>query len=194
MKPKLAVCYINYCIKCILVIFSTTNGWCVLKKTLCECGFPVFWDQQNIPGNFNYFKSFLNLRLKDQFFQSWSADMHNNSKCVIYGMYKVNLTFENYLTELPDYLRFSYLRLRCRNNSFPVERGARGNISRILRICTFCNDGSIWDEFHYLLQYSFLKTGYCIWNVVHLLIHQRLPLNKLWIQLVLYYHSANLLM
>ena len=25
-KPKLVVCYINYCIKCMLVIFTTTNG------------------------------------------------------------------------------------------------------------------------------------------------------------------------
>ena len=109
------------------------NEWLMyIKKTLCECGFPVFWDQQNIPGNLNYFKSLLNLRLKDQFFQSWSADMHNNSKYVVYRMYKVNLTFENYLTELPDYLRFSYLRFRCRNNSFSVERGARENIPRTL--------------------------------------------------------------
>ena len=74
------------------------------------------------------------------FFQSWSADMHNNSKCVVYRMNKVNITFENYLTELPDYLRFSYSRFRCRNNNFPVERGASENIPRILRICTFCND------------------------------------------------------
>ena len=135
------------------------NEWLMyIKKTLCECGFPVFWDQQNIPGNLNYFKFLLNLRLKDQVFQSWSADMHNNSKCVVYRMYKVNLTFENYLTEFSDYLRFSYLRFRCRNNNFPVERGARENIPRILRICTFCNDGSIGDEFHYLLQCKhFLK-------------------------------------
>ena len=129
-----------------------------IKKTLCECGFPVYRDQQNIPGNLNYFKSLLNLRLKDQFFQSWSDDMHNNSKCVVYRMYQVNLTFENYLTELPDYLRFFYSKFRCRDNNFPVERGARENIPRILRICTHCNDGSIGDEFHYLLQCKhFLK-------------------------------------
>ena len=46
------------------------SEWLYIKKTLCECGFPVFWDQQNIPGNLNYFKSLLNLRLKDQFLQS----------------------------------------------------------------------------------------------------------------------------
>ena len=77
---------------------------------------------------------------------------------VVYRMYKVNLTFENYLTKLPDYLRFSYSRFRCRNNNFPVERGARENIPRILRICTYCNDESIGDEFRYLLQCKhFLK-------------------------------------
>ena len=34
-----------------------------------------------------------------------------------------------------------------KNNNFPVERGARENIPRRLRICTYCNDGSIGDEF-----------------------------------------------
>ena len=86
------------------------------------------------------------------------CDMHNNRKCVVYRMNKVNLTFENYLTELPDYLRFSYSRFRCQNNNFLRKEVLGKNIPRILRICTYCNDGSIGDEFHYLLQCKhFLK-------------------------------------
>ena len=61
-------------------------------------------------------------------------------------MYIVNLAFENYLPEIPDYLRFAYSRFRCRNNNIPVERGAMENIP------TYCKDGSISDEFHYLMQ------------------------------------------
>ena len=70
------------------------------------------------------------------------------------------------------------LRINCR---FPVNfvsiyvgRTAKENIPRIPRICTYCSDGSIGDESHYVLQCKQFFKGYCILNVVHLAIHQKI--------------------
>ena len=89
--------------------------------------------------------------------------MHNNNKCVACIMYKINLTFEKYLTELSNYLRFAYSRFKCQNNNFPVERGARENIPRIPGTQNM-NDGSKWEmnSTTHCNVNTFLKTGYCI--------------------------------
>ena len=81
----------------------------VQKRTLFECGFQVFWGQQNMPGNFNYVKSsfILSLRLQEHCFSYGLLIFLIKASALVYRMYKVNLTFENYLIIL--FVGFLYI-------------------------------------------------------------------------------------
>ena len=83
--------------------------------------------------------------------------MYNGEKCILYRTYKNTFGFENYL-KLPVQLRRPLCKLRTSNHKLAVERGRYPNLPRHERTCEFCDQESLGDEFHFLLECSKLKT------------------------------------
>ena len=102
--------------------------------------------------NPKWLKKTLELRIKDQFIQSWSASVFESSKCLNYRIFKVNFEIERYLLEVPFKLRKAMTSFRCRSNRLPIETGAFANVPREDRVCTLCDLNEIGDEYHYIFN------------------------------------------
>ena len=76
-------------------------------------------------GEYKLFDISIELVAEGPFVQSWFAAIYHNSKCVVYRMHKVNLIFQNYLSEISAYLTFASSRSRYRNNKVLLEIGDR---------------------------------------------------------------------
>ena len=128
-----------------------TSKWLeFVRNTLNNCGFSLYWINQDVPGSLKWFKSQLYQRLCDQFKQNWSEEVCSSGKCVNYRMFKVNFEFEKYLIKLSPQLRRYVCRFRCRNHRLPVELIHIVNLDD--KKCTLCDLDEIGDEFHYLLK------------------------------------------
>lgn len=129
------------------------SPWLIHIQTLLNnTGFPGIWTNQALPASVEWFKNAVSLRLKDQFFQKWSAEVFASGKCYNYRMFKQTFKFETYLVELPTQLRKILTKFRCRNHSLPVEKMAYRGISREHRICHCCQMNEIGDEYHYIFK------------------------------------------
>ena len=124
-----------------------------IEEIVKGCGFPGIWESQVIPCSLECFKLKIKQNLKDQFFQKWSSQVDQSSKCLNYRIFKFSLKLEQYLTILPYSQRVWMTRFRCRNYKLPIEAGCRHGVLRENRICTHCNI-KVGDEFHYLFKCS----------------------------------------
>ena len=61
---------------------------------------------------------------------------------------------ECYLKLLPKNLAISLCHFRCSNHKLPIEKGRFTSVAHNLRICGFCNNNSLGDEFHYIFECS----------------------------------------
>jgi len=66
-----------------------------------------------------------------------------------YKVVKKDFKFEEYLIRLSKQDRIYITKLRTSNLKLPIETGRWNNISKELRLCTFCNK-KIGDEYHIL--------------------------------------------
>ena len=127
-----------------------------VKEILDNCGFSYIWMNQN-----NINTKWLSLAIKqnlcDQFQQKWRSDIEDSSKGVHYRLFKDNLEFEPYLDLLEDKDRKLLCKLRTSNHRLPIETGRWFGIERENRICSLCDNLEIGDEFHFVLQCSFLQ-------------------------------------
>ena len=105
---------------------------------------------QSLPCSTEVFKQSVEIRLRDQFIQTWHETISQGGKCTFYRIIKTSFGFENYLNELPDLLGEYFTKFRCRNHRLPTKAGARSQVLRDMRMCQFC-ETDIGDEFHYLL-------------------------------------------
>jgi hypothetical protein len=97
------------------------------------------------------FKNLVKQRMRDQFFQQWSSDVHNNNVCITYRLFKESLCFENYLLKLSPVLANSMVKFRCSNHRLPVQQLRYSNVPREDRVCNLCSMNEIGDEMHYVL-------------------------------------------
>ena len=131
-----------------------TSPWIrAIKEIVKGCGFPGIWESRVISCSLECFKLKVKQNLKDQFFQKWSSQVDQSSKCLNYIIFKSFLKLEQYLTILPYCQRVWMTRFRCRNHKLPIGAGCRHGVLRENRICTHCNI-EVGDEFHYMYLFK----------------------------------------
>ncbi len=133
----------------------TTGGFSSLwvqniERILNNCGLGYVFQEQCSYGD-NWLKEIIKQNVKDQYAQKWSLDVNNSSKCSTYRLFKTSFEFEKYLVKLP-YPKYTQLcRFRTTNHKLPIEIGRYRNIPRAERHCTLCDQGTLGDEFHFIL-------------------------------------------
>ena len=121
-------------------------------------GLGYIWLEQGADANGHWLKNVLSQRVNDQAKQEWKSGVYSSSMCINYRLFKEEHHFEKYLNTLPPYLRIIFTKFRCRNFSkMPVVAGSYTNTPLDDRICKKCDNNSIGDEFHYVLQCDFFK-------------------------------------
>ena len=90
-------------------------------------------------------------------FQRWwkkSLGDLNLSRLKFYRKIKVEHGIEKYLDMTDTRMRRLISKLRCSNHSLEIEKGRhKGGKTRTEdRICTFCNNGEVEDEEHFLFK------------------------------------------
>jgi hypothetical protein len=149
-----------------------TNKWISkIKDILDNIGYSNIWIMQGENLNDKWLKKSLELRLKDQFIQNWSANVFESNKCLNYRIFKTKFEIEKYLTEIPFKLRKALTSFRCRSNRLPIETGVFTNIPREERICTLCNLHEVGDEYHYIFNCSCFKEQRNLYIDNHFLEH-----------------------
>ena len=132
-----------------------------IKKILCNSGNPNFWSEQDILSPKTYMKNDITIHLQNQFMQEWQLEVNRNRKCVAYRIFKDDIIFESYLTELYFVDRRALCKFRTGNHRLPVAKsrympGVEGEEIK----CKLCNTNDLCDEFHVLFYVSIsTKTG-----------------------------------
>jgi hypothetical protein len=124
-----------------------------VKVILNNCGLSNIWESENFP-SLDWLKNCTLQRNKDQFNQTWSVQTEESNKCINYRIFKNTFLMEPYLLSLPNKLRITFSKFRCRNTRLPIEVGAHLNIPRSERLCIMCDLNEVGDEFHYLFNCS----------------------------------------
>ena len=122
-----------------------------LKELFDETGYSSIWINQDIP-NSNWLISSIKLRLHDQFKQGWYSLIEHSPKALNYRIFKENFEFENYFRVLEDKDIYTLCKFRTTNHKLPIETGRWNNIDRVNRICTKCDNITIGDEYHYIME------------------------------------------
>ena len=131
-----------------------TSPWVAsVKSLLNECGMSGFWLTQNVP-NAVWFKKAIERKLMDQWITIWYHNLSTKTLCHSYNTFKSVYRLETYLTKLPKSSRILLTRFRICNNRLPINVGRYTNVNRDERLCNFCNDNEIGDEYHVLLKCS----------------------------------------
>ena len=129
-----------------------------IKHILDHTGFSnMFVMPRNNSGNLSNFHMVIKQRLEDQYEQQWRNEINESSKCTLYRIFKTEFKFENYLCFLPLYERNTFCKFRTCNHKLPIEVGRYTNTPRINRICIFCNNNTLCDGFHFVLECSILS-------------------------------------
>ena len=119
-------------------------------STLNNLGMTFLWHRQSV--SVNVFKKMIKQRIKDQYLQQWNNEMHNNSLCYNYRMFKTDFCFESYIVNLDKPLQRNLLKLRFSNHKLPIHSQRFINVTRAERLCELCMSGELGDEFHYLFN------------------------------------------
>ena len=127
-----------------------------IKDILYSCNFKNLWDNQSDYSTKSLLKTNIFKTLEDLYRVKWKNEVFTNQYTVIYRMYKVDLSFEKYLSlpKLSNYQRFSLVRFRTGNNKLPINKFKFSRIAQD-KMCPFCNDQVgffIGNEFHYLFE------------------------------------------
>jgi hypothetical protein len=69
-----------------------------------------------------------------------------------YRIFKENFEFVNYFSILEDKDMYTLCKFRTTNNKLHIETGWWNNIDRVNRICTKCDNITIGDEYHYIME------------------------------------------
>ena len=121
---------------------------------LQEVGRNDIWlnQTQNIPNNL---KLIVKNTLIDLFKQNWQKLLNDSSKGQNYSLIKDEPKLEEYLKILPRAKYLPLIKYRTANHFLPVEtlrwEKDKTDIDEKLD-CPLCDDSSVADEFHYLLE------------------------------------------
>ena len=103
------------------------------------------------------------------------SEVENNRLCNMYRFFKVDFSFELYLTELDFSNRLILSKLRCGNLKLPNNL-RRFNVVDIDRNCKLCGIDMLGDEFHYLFICKFFADDRSKYINPHILRHQNISL------------------
>ena len=91
-------------------------------------------------------------RLQDIFHQNAFHDIKESSKLKTYSILKIQIGYENYLSQIQNTQnRISLTKFRLSNHTLMIETGRHQRIEKSQRFCPFCPN-TIEDERHFLLQ------------------------------------------
>ena len=122
-----------------------------VKQTLDQCGLSYIWAEQKCV-NVNGLKMLVEQRLKDQFFQTWHAELQCMSSCDFFCEIKDGLKLEKYLLGESVKSRQALCNLRLSNSRIPKVTGRYKGLERNKRFCNLCTGDFIGDEFHILFE------------------------------------------
>ncbi|KAL4219068.1 hypothetical protein ACF0H5_021651 [Mactra antiquata] len=123
-----------------------------VKSIIDECGLSYVWLNQNFHGTKSSFLHEVENSLKNQYIQSWQAEINTSQKCLNYKIFKTEHKLEHYFDILPLTYIQTFVNYRMGNNRFPIETGRWQNVPRHERKCIFCTSNEIGDAFHYLFN------------------------------------------
>jgi hypothetical protein len=69
-----------------------------------------------------------------------------------YRIFKENFEFENYFRILENKDIYTLCKFRTTNHKLSIETGRWNNIDSVNRICTKCDNITIGDEYHYIME------------------------------------------
>ena len=141
--------------------YSGTNWAYQVKHILDSIGLSNIWIQQyDIDIPFNLIKQ----RILDIYKQTWYVAVNNSNRLLLYSRYKHEFIFEKYLDFIVEKkYRIALSQFRLSSHDLEIERGRYADVDRADRICHFCNNNQIENEYHFLLicpLYSELRKLY----------------------------------
>ena len=126
-----------------------TSKWIsYVENELNSLGFSNIWQEQYV--DMNWFKPAVKTRTEDQARQNWLASVHNNVHCKNYRLFKTSFGFESYLDKLQCKKAKVFCPFRTRNYGLPVD--PHFNVPALDATCKLCNQNSLGDEFHYIME------------------------------------------
>jgi hypothetical protein len=129
------------------------------KETLEKLGLGDRWETEDVPEAKLEWKKVCKEALHAREEQKWRAELEASPKLETYRIFKNDLELEPYLQQKEFDLwarvkRWGLARIRTGSNELQVDKGrqTRPLVPRHERVCLVCNNGSVEDETHFLLQ------------------------------------------
>lgn len=149
------------------ITYNNLN-WALHIKTILETlGLSNFWISQDILINQENCYSILSVikqRIFDQYKQIWYSDINNSQRLISYSRFKHTFELEAYLDNIKNRkFKIALCRFRLSSHKLEIERGRYHNIPRSERICKFCTQNVVENEYHFLLTcplYTHLRKQY----------------------------------
>lgn len=142
---------------------GATNWVSKVKKLLESNGFAEIWIYPNSVIH-NVFIPVLRQRLMDTYNVSWREGMEACSSLSLFRNIKTSYQPAPYLYKvLNRKYRSAIAKLRLSSHPLFIETGRYTGISRVNRICSYCELNDIEDEYHFVLKcskYQFLRNQY----------------------------------
>ena len=136
---------------------SYNSPWLLcIKKILCDSGHPNYWYEQDSLAPKSFMKNVVILQLQNQYLQLWQTEVDRNRICITYRIFKDQLVFEPYLTNLNFLNRRALSCFRSGCHKLPVAKSRYSE--GVDTICKLCNSNDICDEFHVLFVCNFFQT------------------------------------
>jgi hypothetical protein len=129
------------------------------KATLEKLGLGHLWATEDVPKSKSEWKKVCKeaLHLREE--QNWKTELEASPKLDTYRIFKKKLVMEPYLQQKEFDLRarlkrWGLARIRTGSNELQVDKGrqTRPRVPRSERVCLVCNNGTVEDEAHFLLQ------------------------------------------
>jgi hypothetical protein len=129
------------------------------KETLDKLGLGDRWETEDVPKAKVEWKNVCKeaLHLREE--RNWRAELEASPKLETYRIFKTDLELEPYLQQqefdlLARVKRWGLARIRTGSNELQVDKGRqiRPRVPRHERVCLVCNNGTVEDEAHFLLQ------------------------------------------
>ena len=132
------------------------NNWASKVKILLQnYGLGYAWNRPELLD-----KSFLPIfkqRAIDNFIQKWYGEVKSNQVLRVYQHLKQSFGYEQYLDEITvKGMRSKLTQIRLSSNNLRINSGRyeRKKLERQERICNFCDQNDIEDEFHFIFKCS----------------------------------------
>ena len=133
------------------------DDWIINVKTeLCKLGLAYIWDEMYIDKRLY---KIIEHRFYDVYRQEMMSNIHQVSRGYTYQHLVDSFCMQYYLLKPLDDICKKYIaRFRMSSHCLNIEHGRYRNELRENRLCTFCNQNDIEDEFHFILKCPFYST------------------------------------